>query len=53
MEHASLLAGYTMQILRSLPFLTELKLVMDWTFVQTSLDLFQWFKLEDINYGCY
>jgi hypothetical protein len=35
-------------IYRGLPFLFEIKTVMDWTFTPTGLDLFQWFKFEDI-----
>jgi len=30
--------------------LLELKVVMDWTFMATTLDLFQWFKVEDIHF---
>jgi hypothetical protein len=36
------------QVYRGLPFLFEIKTVMDWTFTKTGLDLFQWFKFEDI-----
>jgi hypothetical protein len=32
------------------PFIVELKIVSDWTFTRTSLDLFQWIKFENI-YG--
>lgn len=30
------------------PFIVELKIVSDWTFTRTSLDLFQWIKFEGI-----
>lgn len=40
MESTSAISGFILQALRALPFLTELKLVMDWTFVPTSLDLY-------------
>ena len=30
------------------PFIVELKVVSDWTFTRTSLDLFQWLKFENI-----
>jgi hypothetical protein len=42
----------------AIPFLFELKVLMDWTFIKvaylnpinkTSLDVFQWFKLENIQ----
>lgn len=46
-------AGYCNKGIRAIPFFTELKVIMDWTFIKTSLDLFQWFKLEDIHYILY
>ena len=38
---------------RSLPFLYEIRSVIDWTFTPTSLDLFQWFKMEDAYCNLY
>ena len=35
---------------QAIPFLWELRIVTDWTFTKTSLDLFQWFKFENL-YG--
>ena len=35
------------KIFHSIPFLFEIKIVLDWTITETALDLFQWFKLED------
>jgi len=35
------------KIYRNVPFLYELRAILDWTITKTSLDLFQWFKLED------
>ena len=32
----------------AIPFLWELRTITDWTFTKTALDLFQWFKFEDI-----
>jgi len=32
---------------KAIPFLYELKLLIDWTFTTTALDLFQWIKLEN------
>ncbi|CAG9323173.1 unnamed protein product [Blepharisma stoltei] len=37
----------------ALPFLYELRTLLDWTFTPTALDLFQWFKFEDINARLY
>lgn len=33
---------------KAMPFLYELKLLIDWTFTETALDLFKWFKFEAI-----
>ena len=33
---------------RGLPFAFELRTMLDWTFTETSLSLFQWLKFEDI-----
>jgi len=33
---------------RAIPFFSEIKTFMDWTFTTTSLDLFQWLKLEEV-----
>lgn len=32
----------------AIPFLYEIKCIMDWTFLKTSLQLFDWFKLFSI-----
>ena len=32
----------------AIPFILELKIVSDWTFTRTSLDLFQWIKFEGV-----
>jgi len=29
------------------PFIWEMKVALDWTFTKTTLDLFQWFKIDD------
>ncbi|OMJ88807.1 hypothetical protein SteCoe_9194 [Stentor coeruleus] len=34
---------------RGAPFLFELRTVIDWTFTNTGLDIFQWFKFEDVQ----
>ena len=36
-------------VYRAIPFLDELRILIDWTFTRTSLDLFQYFKLEDAH----
>jgi hypothetical protein len=33
---------------RAMPFLYELKLLIDWTFTTTSLDMWKWLKFESI-----
>jgi len=42
-----------LNIMRGVPFLLELKVIMDWSFSKTSLDLFQWFKFEDLHATVY
>ncbi len=34
-------------VYKAIPFIYELRGIVDWTVSKTSLDLFQWFKLED------
>ncbi|KAL4512199.1 hypothetical protein ABPG72_005201 [Tetrahymena utriculariae] len=46
----NLLTGICAKSFRAIPFIQELKVVMDWTFTATTLDLFQWFKIEDIHF---
>ena len=41
-------ARYTFQAYMGLPFFFELRTMVDWSFTKTSLDLFQWFKFEEI-----
>jgi hypothetical protein len=42
------------RIYKAIPFLWEMKVIIDWTVTATSLDLFQWFKLDDaFNYLYY
>ena len=39
------------RIYRALPFIWEMKVIIDWTVSHTCLDLFQWFRLDDaFNY---
>lgn len=39
---------FFMLIFTAIPFLYEIKCIMDWTFLQTSLQVFDWFKLFSI-----
>lgn len=39
---------YIYKVYLAIPFLWELRTITDWTFTRTALDLFQWFKFEDI-----
>lgn len=41
------------KIYRAIPFLYELRVIIDWTFTTTALDLTQWFRLEDIFANLY
>ncbi|CAD8103233.1 unnamed protein product [Paramecium sonneborni] len=41
------------KIYRMIPFLYELRVIIDWTFTTTALDLIQWFRLEDIFANLY
>ncbi|KAL8153056.1 hypothetical protein V2J09_010816 [Rumex salicifolius] len=43
--------GYRMY--RALPFLYELRCVLDWSCTNTSLTMYDWLKLEDINASLY
>jgi hypothetical protein len=33
---------------KAIPFIWEMKVIIDWTVTSTCLDLFQWFKLDDV-----
>ena len=36
-----------------LPFVMEIKILLDWTFSKTSLDIFQWFRFTCLHYDIY
>ncbi len=42
-------AGLVYLLYQMIPFVYEIKTVVDWTFTKTSLDLFQWLKLKYIH----
>lgn len=44
MTRRGFLNYYAITIYTAIPFLYELKIIIDWTFTQTSLSLFDWFK---------
>jgi piezo-type mechanosensitive ion channel component 1/2 len=45
------LTVWAFRIYKAMPFLWEMKVIIDWTVTITCLDLFQWFKLDDaFNY---
>ena len=52
-EKRSLTSGVPFKIYRVLPFLDEFRVIADWTATTTSLDLFQQFKLEDVQQNLY
>lgn len=51
MRDTSFVTSYAFKVYKALPFLWEMKVIVDWTVTLTCLDLFQWFKLDDaFNY---
>lgn len=52
-QHFSLFAYYLYEAWRKVPFLYELKTLLDWTFTRTSLRFYYWIKLEDIHATIY
>jgi len=50
----SFLKVWAFRIYKAMPFLWEMKVIIDWTVTSTCLDLFQWFKIDDaFNYLYY
>eukprot|EP00118_Oscarella_pearsei_P024120 m.299204 g.299204 ORF g.299204 m.299204 type:complete len:2308 (+) comp40787_c0_seq2:130-7053(+) len=47
------LNGWAMQGLLLIPFLTELRELMDWCFTKTTLEMTLWFKVQDIWHEAY
>ncbi|XP_023640848.1 piezo-type mechanosensitive ion channel homolog isoform X3 [Capsella rubella] len=44
---------YGYRLYRALPFLYELRCVLDWSCTATSLTMYDWLKLEDVNASLY
>lgn len=40
-------------LFQGLPFLYELRVLLDWACTETSLTLYKWFKLEDVRASLY
>jgi len=40
---------YTFRAYLAIPFIFELRTIIDWTFTKTALDVFQWMKLAEIQ----
>lgn len=53
MRNTSMSSLRLFKLYLAMPFLFELRTLMDWTFTETALDIFQWFKFEDINAQLY
>ena len=41
------------QVWYYIPFLFELRSIIDWTFTETALDIFQWLKLAKVQSDMY
>ena len=48
MKSSNLFHNLYYKVFKNIPFLYELKNIIDWTFTTTSLDLWKWLKLEEI-----
>lgn len=44
---------YAFRVFMGMPFIFELRSIIDWTFTGTSLDVFQWIKLAQIQADMY
>jgi len=52
-HNTDLLAILTFKIYDAVPFLHELRVLIDWTVTATSLNFFMWMKLEDAHHSLY
>ena len=48
MRHDNIYAKAVFQCYMALPFVFEIRTLVDWTFTKTALDFWQWFKFEDV-----
>lgn len=48
MDRFDPISGYTFRGFLAIPFIFELRSIIDWTFTSTALDVFQWIKLAQI-----
>lgn len=53
MKNHNQAANVVFLIYRGIPFLYEVRTLMDWTFTSTSLKVMQWFKFEEIYSNLY
>ena len=53
MKNYNTLSNILFIIYHGLPFLYEIRTLLDWTFTATTLTLFQWFKFEEIYASLY
>lgn len=44
---------YTQLVFMNIPFIFELRVIIDWTYTRTALDVFQWIKLAKIQADVY
>lgn len=49
MRHTNMFGWLGMQVFNAVPFIYELRALLDWSCTPTTLTLFDWLKLEDIN----
>eukprot|EP00755_Sulcionema_specki_P001523 Sspe_Gene.26197::Locus_10743_Transcript_1_1_Confidence_1.000_Length_7503::g.26197::m.26197/K22128/PIEZO1_2, FAM38; piezo-type mechanosensitive ion channel component 1/2 len=40
-------------VFRAVPFVFEMRVILDWTFTSTTLKMYQWMKLEDLAHELY
>jgi hypothetical protein len=52
-KHVHHMNGNLFRIYRAIPFLYELKAMLDWSCTSTTLYLGEWLKLEDIHSGVF
>eukprot|EP01022_Parablepharisma_sp_SALTPOND_P021454 TRINITY_DN424_c0_g1_i1.p1 TRINITY_DN424_c0_g1~~TRINITY_DN424_c0_g1_i1.p1 ORF type:complete len:2708 (-),score=170.36 TRINITY_DN424_c0_g1_i1:63-8186(-) len=52
-KKVSLMNSMLVRLYLGAPFLFELHLIMDWAFTKTSLDVFQWFKFDEVHANAY